>query len=54
MSGRFGSCETSVGMRCCVPKDTLREWVLIDDDDLADAHLHVDNTDEAVTVEPVQ
>ena len=38
-----------------IPKDTLREWGLIDDDDeLADAYLRVDDTDDAVTVEPVQ
>ena len=38
-----------------IPKDTLREWGLIDDDDeLADAHLRVEETDDAVTVEPVQ
>ena len=38
-----------------IPKDTLREWGLIDDDDeLADAWLRVDDEDDAVTVEPVQ
>ena len=38
-----------------IPKQKLREWDLIDDDDeLADAHLRVDDTDDTVTVEPVQ
>jgi hypothetical protein len=38
-----------------IPKDTLREWGLIDDDgELADAYLRVDETDQAVTIEPVQ
>jgi hypothetical protein len=38
-----------------IPKKKLREWDLIDDDDeLADAHLRVDDTDDVVTVEPVQ
>lgn len=37
-----------------IPKDTLRSWGLIDDDDeLADAHLHVHKSDVAVTVKPV-
>ena len=38
-----------------IPKQKLREWDLIDDDDeLADAHLRVGETDDAVTIEPVQ
>ena len=37
-----------------IPKQKLREWDLIDDDELADAHLRVGETDDAVTIEPVQ
>jgi len=38
-----------------IPKDTLREWGIIDDDDeLADAYLRVDETDQAVMIKSVQ
>ncbi|WP_158293475.1 MULTISPECIES: hypothetical protein [unclassified Halorubrum] len=37
-----------------IPKEKLREWGLIDDDELADAHFRVDETDESVTFELVQ
>ncbi|SMO81274.1 hypothetical protein [Halorubrum cibi] len=39
-----------------IPKDTLRDWGLVDDDGrVGDGHVAVDETDDgAITVEPVQ
>ncbi|MFC5277856.1 hypothetical protein ACFPM1_03610 [Halorubrum rubrum] len=37
-----------------IPRDTLRSWGLIDDDDeLVDAHLHIHEADDAIEVRPV-
>ncbi|QAU11451.1 hypothetical protein EKH57_00840 [Halorubrum sp. BOL3-1] len=37
-----------------IPKETLRSWGLIDDDDgVVDAHLMVSQSDEAITVRPI-
>ena len=37
-----------------IPRDTLRSWGLIDDDDeLVDAHLHIQACDDAVEVRPI-
>lgn len=37
-----------------IPRDTLRSWGLIDDDDeLTDAHLHVRESDDALEVRPI-
>ncbi len=38
-----------------IPKETLRDWGLIDDDDeeLADAHLLIEADDDEITVAPV-
>ena len=40
-----------------IPKDTLREWDLVDDDgELADGHLVIDEDDEGdiLTIKPVR
>ncbi|WP_255417625.1 hypothetical protein [Halorubrum sp. 48-1-W] len=39
-----------------IPKDTLRDWGLVDDDGrVDDGHVAADETDDgAITVEPVQ
>jgi len=40
-----------------IPKDTLRDWDLVDDDgELADGHLVIDEDDEkdALMIEPVR
>lgn len=37
-----------------IPKDTLRSWGLVDDDDgVTDAHLLVSQSDEEITVKPI-
>jgi hypothetical protein len=37
-----------------IPKETLRSWGLVDDDDnVADAHLLVEQSNEAITVRPI-
>lgn len=37
-----------------IPRDTLRSWGLIDDDEeLVDAHLHVHESEDAIEVRPI-
>jgi len=37
-----------------ISKDTLRYCGLIDDDELADAHLRVEETDDTMKIEPAR
>jgi len=36
-----------------IPIDTLRNWGLIDDGELTDAHLHVRESDDVIEIRPV-